>query len=174
MQMTNLADPEWISVQCHKVLICDVMCESLEKQADEKQTEKKSVFSFHEMICMKMIALLDAKCYTFFWYNNVENPRKQLCQIQTQTLKLFAGNVPEHLHNLFNAISNEFLSILVSERKNCSFAYSFLIRKHLSHISIVQSIVPQQKAKGFLVFTSEPKGLIVDTNVFQCSNGDYV
>ncbi len=68
MLLFNMAEPDWISVHCHEVLLCNVLCIA-EKSKTETQVNNASssinIDSFSGCSLGKII--LENNCYEFHW-----------------------------------------------------------------------------------------------------------
>ena len=100
MLLSNLAEPEWISISCSERLLFFVLCVKENKTADKNSlTFKTTDLSYW---CNRTDILVKGNCFSFIWGRNT-NHKTTLCQaFQSRHVNY---KETKHLEHIFYAIS---------------------------------------------------------------------
>ncbi len=162
--VTNLAQPEWISVSCTRKLLLDIIC--IAHNTSSKQ--QPAIFQTVQYFCGSDCVKSQKACYTFVWYNStkvdeishIRDCHKPLSQKQLQNVSVL----------LQEAISAALPLILAYELFTSTFN-TIHVEKHHSVIQVKLSTIGLS-TKGYLVGENKLHSVKVSGNVF--SLGGFV
>ena len=71
MLLMNLAEPEWIQIDCDKKLLSNVLCVR-RGVISEEQVEPNITFIHNQKVCAQTYLLMYDVRYLFLWYEGME------------------------------------------------------------------------------------------------------
>ncbi len=162
MILTNLAEPQWVSVNCTDPLSKIVYCliEKNQSCTREKEYVHKH-FIANNNVCDRSSVSTGDVCYTFVWTTPSSAMKMSKCN------DVFEVEVKK-LQVLFDAVSETFPPIF-SRNNTHTFKYRKCSRKYgREHKAIVT-----KSACAFHIFSGSKTNLSVE-NTFMCSAGSYI
>lgn len=165
MLLPNLAEPEWISVQCHDKILEIVWC----SKSTSMSPMPPSTFmaAIKNSSCSLSQIMYEQKCLQFERYLRNDQQictNKQVLQFTHQKL----------LFTLIKAVEAELLAFLTKHTHDSENIVSFTHEKHLQHIWIKKDIVRESEAAGYFVCSSELRRALFGPNVHKCRDGSLI
>ena len=171
MLLSNLAEPEWISVSCTDRILTDVLCvtKGMEKTTFEHNGKGDNL----KKSCSIESLIWKNNCYLFLWfYFHPENDLSHRCRhYGMDHLDLF--NISQ-FQFLFDAISTVIPAIISAHKSNDSIVNVFKYKRHTKIYWYYQHTTLASDALGFQVCTSDIVRYTVGDNVFRCHSGTYI
>ena len=154
MLLTNLAEPEWISVSCGQKIIADIVCVVPRNANTNANISLKAGLVIFKSPCV----FINVKCYSFSWgfLNDRPVSRKMKTEIIKPTLVAM-----EHLVRVTNTEFPPFHSFFNL------ITYCKLLRKWIS-----QSIT--EPHKGLHILTLSGSTYRKYGNAFECTQGTFI
>ncbi len=168
--MYNLAEPKWISIDCHEPLLSQVVC--------SKKQHTKATTAIHndirKKICSRGDIFIKDDCFSFYWFNSNLNKENFVFVCNKLNKKpLFASPmVTNHtLKNIFHAIgavSVTFLLLNALPERVVSVSY----KRYWTKTEIALS---REKTKGHLTCISKACLKTPSYNIiFKCQTDHYI
>lgn len=163
MLVTNLADPEWMSIDCQEPLTGDIFC-----LLKVNITCNESLAMSDDKFCLNVsdnVFLKNETCFVFVWLKNI-GKSEAICEdyssktFQLSDIKLFEF--------LFNCVSAKFPPIF---HPNFSEAATF---QRILIIFVYSTDVPGSQYKGYYVCADGRIKPHKGDNMFLCSNGVFI
>ena len=154
MLITNLDEPEWITINCREKLTTDIMCyfEELKKPSPTIAYNSTLIVFNANCIIKKSI------CYKFYWVNGKEFLRNGYATV----------NTPNKFKYLFNAVS-----VTISPILCYGFTQKYTYEKYQNLIYFKMEEYPKH-IEGFVIYKSNPIPLIVGLNLFKCGKNVFI
>lgn len=172
--LVNLAEPEWISVDCSTKLLYDILCVVRKKnRADNGLMNLKGVRQ--KTVCPWQYLLNRGKCYIFFWYNvsfGMDYTSEKLCQSHSGYQMYLKDH--NNFDFLLETVSSSFPPILLMHDVKSSLVYKLTYRTHLKKNIFKQSVISVSEAEGFFTCQASKSKLQMGTNLFHCHSGAYI
>ena len=112
MFLFNIAEPDWISVDCDQKLPTHILCYVQPQNHSKSDTNVRNMRDYS--LCLPHDIIIHVDCQTFIWFHR-KNTSKHICkglEAMPVTLKATA-----HLKETFIAISLQSIYPLLSSRK---------------------------------------------------------
>ena len=171
MLLSNLAEPEWISVSCTNRLLTDILC--MTKRLDKSTFQHNGIQHNLNKSCSIESLIWKNNCYLFLWYEfHPKNDLLHKCRHYGMNyLDLF--NISQ-FQFLFDAISTVIPAILSPHELNDSIVNVFTYKRYMKiyWYDVDTSLV--SNTAGFQVCTSDIAPYPVGDNVFRCSSGAFI
>ncbi len=170
MFFSNLADPFWVNVGCHKKHLLHIFCERHKLSA---RVQKLKDQTQNMQGCPSQDILHSEKCLKFSWFsgNATKNTMLGFVCREQGWLPMSLSNI-SFLHYLFDAISTLFPPLLSENQKNMIVMFTHRkyhkIYHHFQHTSSIE------KAQGFHVCWKQSSQDRIGSVFFACVNGGYV
>ena len=181
MLVSNLAEPQWIYVNCETPYLIDVLCvvepSKIDSREDNKYTLSKDTdipTMVKKTYCSAGQILMDNKCYLFVWYTF----RRHSKMLLTEVCKGFYTTPVnftsiDKFETIFNAITSRFPPIL--KDYNRKIVQQFVYTRHINWYVYKEDLIYTDSAEGFTVcedkkITIKGKGSIL----FECEDGKYI
>ena len=152
--LSNLADPEWITINCNEPMTTDVVCYFEHINYKKKPTVINIVSDtkIHETACV----LINNTCYLFKWIG--QNYKKQLQNIvnNVSDVKIF-----QHLYDAVDVLFPPILS------RNLDFKISY-IRYGVTY-EFKETKITQEAPEGLIISKNDPHDFHMGGNIFNCS-----
>ena len=172
MLLSNLAEPQWISISCKKHLLASILCQT-SKSDNLQKNNKESKNLEKKILCHPNSLLLGEKCYLFLWFNNMNREKLTLqnaCHLQGKEV---IHSVSKILHILIKSISAPFYPVL--SQHNITMLKRHTHERYVGVDKIVHDYVPILKANGFIVCQTNSSGINqFKGNIFLCRNGHSI
>ena len=170
MLLSNLAETEWIQVNCNKKLLLHTVCMKKSPIMEDHIYQIKAVDTD---LCPSRFILKDNKCYLLEWYNAQIMKHKTLQQLcKSFHSKSLGLKSLLKFHFLFDAISSTFSPFL------SNFSHSLLnvlsYKKYLSTYKYKTKLVATEVAQGFHVCVSHKKTIFIGIIIYNCSKGGHI
>ena len=152
MLLSNLAEPEWVYVDCNDALLAGIICvkNSQVNQSRQNLTNKD------KKICLKSNILISIKCYSFVWWDYQHDTYFPLWEIYESHNAIYARlNNIKSFQFLFDAISTTFPPIITTDPSRNNALKRFRYAKHLNVYKYHTDIISKQGAKGFHIFVKD-------------------
>ena len=166
MLLTNLAEPQWISVPCDEALLPVGICvvnRTSTIHITDKNTENVQKMYF----CHQSYIQINTLCYDFLW-GNVILKSTEVCNggttANTDNILIF-----QHIYNSIS-IQSEFPLVIVENYSR----ERYLVRFYKTHslFKYYENITKYQE--GFHTCKFSETELIKGNNIFQCLRGGYI
>ena len=171
MLLVNLAEPDWIQIDCHQKILPNVLC-YLQKTSKEGKMNTNVTFVHERKACPKSQILKNNSCYLFVWLNGRDKkPMKQLCKNNNA--------YPIHLRNitffqyLFDAVAVVFPPFMFLHSLE-DYLYKFTYRKYVNIYVYSKEEILSNETAGLHICSSEIKLISTGDNVFHCKHGSSV
>ena len=165
MLLINLAEPEWISVDCNESWANDVLCEIKDK-TNYYQSNNSSFPLLHA--CFNGFIFLSGMCYSFLWNAvNFHHKYDVDCPKGSNIFKKYLGI--ESFQNLFNAVDAPFPPILSSD-----FQFTFTYDRYLNIYRYKKHPVNSKNFKGFYICSDKVRSVSIGNHLFKCFEGTYI
>ena len=156
MLLTNLADPEWITVGCNDPITNHVIC-LFENEKKKRKTKVKKINKAQSKIYNKRCILHYDMCYLFEWRKIYNRKLIKSIIINISALKFF--------ENVFNAVSVIFPPILVGNLK-----YTMTFKRYGNILHYEKQRVRKNFSGAFIVSTHTSYKMSIGGNLFRCRN----
>ena len=175
LMLTNLAEPNWIQVNCSEKLLTSVFCvtENHDNISSTKSNIEDNLMRTKDKSCSALSVLKGNRCLTFLWLHLSETKNfEKSCNeydassFPLQKLYLFIF--------LFEAISVVFPPFIFQNVSNSKMAQKLTYKKYLNVLKFNQEIVSLQDAEGLHVCSSDKSVIITKNNMFLCYSGEYI
>ena len=164
MLLTNLAEPEWISVDCNEPWAKDVLCEVRDK-ANYHESLNSSFLLLHA--CLRGFLFLRGMCYIFLWNVDLYQGHKTNCPEGSKILQMYPGI--ELFQTLFDAIGAQFPPIL-----SPNFQFVFSYDRYLNIYKYKKHAVNIKEFKGVYICSDEVRPVPIGNNLFKCMDGTHI
>ena len=171
MLLSNLAEPEWIQINCTERLLVDVIC------VMKTDHDNVSNITYHigekNLICPINTIAKDTRCYLFLWYSiNQPTDLKSYCKLYN-SLPVKDIDI-KYFHFLFDAIQPVFPIILFLDDVFKTKIHRFTFNKFLSVYQFNHSIISNTNVEGFLLCTLKKMPVLTGNNMFQCKSDVFI
>ncbi len=173
MKIINLAEPQWINVECDTKVLCDVMC-IVTPNFSAKSWDIKNQTIQRMTKCPRQHIVKQGKCFLFSWFSSSQPQSKNMQHPFARRVRIFFQNLFETFKFLFIAISSQFPAILRPYGSNSSLMHTFSCKKYLTTFDCAESVVLISQAEGFVISVNSKKDINVGLNIFNCSDGVYI
>ena len=164
MILLNLAEPEWISVDCNGPWVLDVLCEV----KDETNSQVSSDSSFQLLhVCSKRFVFLRKMCYIFIRKVDLPQMHNKNCPEGSRILQMHSGI--ELFQTLFDAVGGPFPPILSPDLQ---FVFSY--DRYLNIYKYKKHALDINKIKGVYVCKNEVRPVPIGNNLFKCMENTHV
>ncbi len=175
MFMLNLADAEWLLVNCHTKFTPDIVCSKETKAAENSSTASEN--RLKRKICSSKAIKKGKLCYFFLWFTLKENKELKfsanmfpsnlkLMDLEQHTLKSFDFLLGASSHTTFTVLAFHAENKMMMKHTYKRVWFKVFEEVHLS--SVVE-------AEGFEIFTAPVKtALAQGGNVFKCTNNKLI
>lgn len=159
--LSNLATPEWVSINCTGLIVPDIVCEKSGFFPDEKELKAQDL-----LVCWPTAVMHDNQCFLFLWLegkSSVSSYSPRMCSFGRITTI-----VMKTLQFIFDAVSTPFPPLL-SPGTHSSFSYRKYFNKYCYESSSSQ-------VEGYHMCGSDLIQLdeSVMANMFKCMDGSHV
>ncbi len=170
MFLFNVADAEWLSVDCSRKITTDIICCKDTKSRRTNNSISSEDTTLKRSFCPHKAIMNQKHCYWFSW---ISSPpcgsalKRKGINSYLKGTKMFAS--------LFAATSHTTFSVVLLDTPDKTFVRQYTYERMWFDIFEDLSSVPSTEAKGFLVHT-EPvtKDLATSGNIFQCRSEEVV
>ena len=173
--LTNLAEPDWIQVNCSDKLLTSVFCitENNNKIFSKESQLKYNLMSTKDKSCSSSSILKDNNCFIFVWfhYKATKNFEKSCAEYDGSSISL--QNISS-FNFLFEAVSAVFPPFILQNASNNMMVQKFTYKKYLNVIKFHHKIVPLLYSEGLHICSSKKLIFLASNDMFQCHSGDYI
>ncbi len=173
MKMINLAEPQWINIQCDTKILCDVMC-TVTSNFSANSWDANNQTMQRMTKCPQQYTLKQGKCFLFSWFRSLQPKSKNMHHLFARREKMFLGNFFESFQFLFSATSSQFPPILKPHKFNNSLMHAYSYKKYLMIFDCTESIVWLSEALGFVISVHKKEVIVSGLIVFKCTKGGYI
>ena len=172
--LTNLAEPDWIQVNCSEKLLTSVFCitENNNNFHSKESHLEYNLMSTKNKSCSSSLILKDNKCFIFVWFHYEPTINFEKCD------KYDASSISLHSISLFiflfEAVSAVFPPFIFQNSSNTMMAQKFTYKIYLNVIKFHHEIVPLLFSEGLHVCSSNKLIFLAGNDMFQCHSGDYI
>ncbi len=171
MLLSNLAEPEWISVHCRQKLhVTAVLCET-QSLAFLKNYHKEGKANY----CPHLHFSVGRKCLLFLWYQNDSTQSfhsNGFCEQKSRHHASLSG--VKQFQYVFDATSVQLPPLLFSDFSDHTTAHTVKYIRYLNIFEFKHDVTDVGVAKGFRVCVSDEGDFSLHGNTFKCKNGAYV
>ncbi len=168
----NLAEPEWISVNCTQAVLFDVLC-FLQRAQNNSAEFHSDLFAKNQAICMSSSIAINGMCYRFVWHKK-ENKNIIGKRHFELTASLAQIKEREIFEVLFVAINSKFPALLFPLQSDVKFVEIFTYITHLNTFAYHSFVALVSEAHGFFLRTSGTSDPDVGDHMFKCQTGAYI
>ncbi len=165
----NIAQPEWIAVDCNKTYLTYVLCR------DNKFTvpDMQYCVECEQQVCSHEGVVNSGRCYKFIWFDNRSFPLVPLPNVcdRKRLLRQANQNISEWI-NLLKAVDYNFPDMLTIHKNYMSTLLVHTFRKFMNEFS--SKSVPVNEASGFVTCLETIRTIKTFGNLFSCSNKSFV
>ena len=171
MLLVNLAEVDWIQVDCDKKLLPNALC-IMTAVNSEKDKEHEVLFINDRLSCIRTQILKNNLCYLFLWYNGMDG---KSMEHSCKSNNAFSPNLQNitMFEYLFDAVTVNFPPIL-STHQAIDSIYKFTYRRYENIYVYDQEQILSKKAAGLHLCLSEKYPISTGDNLFNCKNGSSV
>ena len=171
MLLVNLAEVDWIQINCDKRLLPNVLCKKKGVNSVQ-EIDHNAIFISKIMSCNRMHILKNNLCYLFHWYDGTEG---KLLTHSCKNYNAFSLNLQNItiFQYLFEAVNVEFPPI-VSEHQLENYLYQFKYRNYVNIFVYSQEKKLRKNAQGLHLCVSQKQPVSTGDNLFHCENGSSV
>ena len=163
MLLSNLAEPNWVSVACDQQLLAVITCikDDIRKNFTDVWRKPVGISEF----CAKSAVLVTGICYEFHWIS-----RNYYYEC---TRKFFSRDILifKHIFEVI-ALENTILSAFVPKDNKTLKALKFV--RYLDTVTFRRSIVFHHKSEGYIICPSSKSEIHLGSHIFNCSNGSNI
>ncbi len=168
----NLAEPDWINVNCHDQIIPTVLCMKLKQRNDVKVDDNNESLTVTE-VCPSETTSINSTCYLFHWSDRFAKYDFR------NTIKMNANSssLPElqTIKNLFQSTSANYPVLLTQSTFNKIKLLKMECTKYFSqHKCAPVQEISQAAASGYLVYSVKYEKIFLGLQVFTCRRGSKV
>ena len=164
MLLSNLAEPDWISVPCNDKLLHYVVC--------AKKANYYNITTIHNVqedeTCEKQLILVNKRCYAFIWHNKTQ-VKPGYCQlfngrsITVAQLKLF--------YHIFDAISTSVVFNILVDNYNTNMVVGIKMTRQFNRIHLKYTDITTEEWEGNYICNFNKLIRVTDILTFQCEKG---
>ena len=161
MLLNNLAEPEWITVDCNEPVTPHTLCVFFDE--NNQSTTTKTVSTKELNVYNKSCVIINGTCYLFLWIINQDQ-----VPVQNYNKKPKFTNVTD-FQMLFDSVAIEFPPIL-------SYDMEYLInyRKYLNIYDCDRKVIDKSNLEGLYIFSQDKLSIFKGGNLFQCESTVYI
>ncbi len=174
MWLTNLAEPDWMSVHCHNEVMQYVLCRSRDARKLNDATNIENMEA--SQVCRPVHVKLNKECLFFVWFNGKrwrdttgQKGFKHECKIRHASL--FAPTQRRTIRYLFHVVSE---AILLPFTSNPNLTARVTYVRQFNSDTYKYVTMRQEDAQGFITCTSPQKLSSKKGNTFGCLEGGYI
>ncbi len=170
MLMHNLAQPEWVSVNCTHPVLSHVAC--ISRQNHQSRTSQTNHTNSHS--CLKYEALFQNECFIIFWitFRKVSvQPMDMACPTKTDKYYVLTSMDNTIFHRIITSTSLQFLDVASVENQNSKVVFFTLVNQVLK-----PATKHNRKAEGFYACyrtRTESNSKSVSGLVLNCPDGSF-
>ena len=157
MSMFNLAEPNWMSINCKQKLLTQIIC--IKDVIFENSTFNKK--DKNKYICASNAILVYDMCYEFHWVSNISSP-EYFNKYSNVDIMIFKY--------IFEAIALESKHLSAFVKRNISMLNTVTFIRHLDTVTFQKNIA----VKRFLIHNSEKYLIDLGIHTFTCSKGSNI
>ena len=163
MLLSNLQEPDWISVSCNQKLVNTVICKIEDQRDFIAINETKIHAKFH--FCKSTTVVINDKCYSFLW-DKIGKSHRQFCLDN-----IF--NKHSYFSHIFNAVSsvNTFPTLIFQNNNNVQ---TVKVHKLFGKVRFIYHIEKNSTVSGIHICVSHKRRNHIGTNIFHCIKGGYI
>ena len=163
MLLSNLREPDWISVSCNKNLVNTIICKKEDRIESSNNIGIIKTAEFH--FCKSNTVLIGDKCYSFLW-GKTEYSSEKFC-VETK------GVLITYFSHIFDAVSSvNTFPILIFPKK--SIVYIVKVDKLFGKVRSIYHIEKNSTVSGIHICISHKRRIHIGTNIFHCNKGGYI
>ncbi len=171
MLMANLAEPEWLPVNCWQELVNDVLCETRPR---DQLAAPVSGMNSTILSCPPSSIRTDNMCFLFMWLSS-KSPNissiSNLCK--HKKVNPVGVKIVKSFQHIFDAVSASFPPILFLVETNSSHIYKVKYVRILNLFEYKQDIIPGTDVEGYHMCFFAQRQNNHGSNIFQCRDGTY-
>lgn len=163
--LDNIAQPDWINVDCFDNLLPNVLC------VIEEVKENKTEIKLQDMnLCHVAATALHKECFTFLWVDSCTKISSGLL-FKTALLKNFTW-----LESLFMSVRSPFPVLMAKTigEKNAKPMVVTKCEKHFDNLVCYYLSMTSRDLSGFVVLSEAKDKLPTGGSVFQCKVGGSI
>ncbi len=173
MLISNLAEPEWMNVNCSTKMLSDVYCAS-----DHTRSTVSMQVPDLNLTCEPNHILKTNSCFVFLWHSALKYQPETLDEVCNKYSTNARSVVNVQISAIFlavrNAVSGSLSPILYQSEVSSLMIVSEYFR--LAHILKTgkERIIAKEDAEGFFVCEKEEENRRPKENEFSCSKGGFI
>ena len=168
MLLSNLREPDWISVSCSKNLVNTIICKQKQKieSSNIVGINEKSEFHF----CKLNTIVINDKCYSFLW-DKIGNSPRQFCLDRKANGVFF--DIHTDFSHIFNAVSsvNTFPTVIFQNNINVQIAQ---VHKLFGKVRFIYHVENNSTVSGIHICVAHKRRNYIGSNIFHCNKGGYI
>ncbi len=171
MLLTNLAEAEWIPVDCRTGLASDLLCEN----RTDVNSDTHNIAG--RKICSVWSFQFDGKCYLFMWYNCCVTSSVEISDLCFENKKGSSIVKTKIFQIIFDAVSvSPPPFLMIDNAIHNTTIRKITYNKYWSIKELKQNTANMHSAsaEGFLICISNQSKTILGAQLFQCLNGTTV
>ncbi len=169
MLLTNLAEPEWVSIRCDEKLLQVFVCAKREFGHNAKtQVLHKTPAVGH--VCPSAEVRIHGRCVLLIWYSLSAHETFQKLDTHSE-VNVVRKELRTLIQSLFWVTSK---SLLFPHETRTELLYQISSQKYLRSFQYTLTTVNRTRANGFILSMSNTRKLVKEQNIFQCVRGGYV
>ena len=173
MTLENLAEPEWIQINCKDRLLTSTMCivqERLTSRNLKITNEDKTQFCPHNYL------IVNTNCYIFQWLPKANTTDINLLSQDIQAKSVMLNGI-QHMSHIIHATVAHFPPIFSIYKLHKPYLRKFTYQVYLNVYRYQTDYIFSADAEGFHLCETEKIKLSkrdLGDNIFDCVNGPYI
>ncbi len=175
MFLINLADPEWISVDCNKPLLPDIVCFKQKTKPQQVEAEMKD----NKLTCFPGAILTKGHCYLFLWFDGKQATKQKdfLMCTQNTTNKIINAIIGNQklFQKLFSAVSHSSFSVVTENSVQSMLVQQHTFERVWFNMFVESQSVSFCEASGYFACSLPVSEIFAEgIHVFSCDNKQLI
>ena len=166
MLLSNLREPDWISISCHEKLLAFTFC-----RIEDTNKSKYNISKYKSSsVCKSHHILVNNKCYGFLW-NEFQTITGDVCNnFQARRISM---NEFTSFYHIFDAVSsvNIFPTFVFQNMQKVSIIHIHKLFNQVKFTAIHQENVT---VAGYVICNFKKIRILKGINIFKCSRGGFI
>ncbi len=166
--VSNLVQPEWISINCAEQVLKEVVCVS-----NEAHFVENIYLEGPPDVCGVGFVRFHGKCYCFAWNKSSECGQKTKIKNKSKLMSL--NNITNLTVVMQEAITAHLPPVLLHKHPDGNNWQSLFVKKYLNIVQYKLSTNETSKTTGgYFAFEMDSSASFVPGNLFSCENGGFI
>ncbi len=170
MLLSNLAEPEWIQINCEERIVASVLCI---EQTPTKSGGTNKITSA-DRTCLVNQTAKKSQCFTFLWYNVTEERSFQEKCKEHNSIPVGMKDISNSLFLLDTITPSLGPFLSPHSPANSSNFHTNTYKKYLNKVFCEQKLVQRDQAEGFYICATNRVPVSFGSHMFVCKNLSYI